>query len=380
MMFNRIVAIVLMVLFFAVPAQAQSVAPPESAARHAILIEAQTGTVLFAKEADAHMPTSSMSKIMTMYLVFEAIKDGKIKVDETLPVSKYAWQQQGSRMFVNVGERVKVEDLIRGVVVQSGNDASVVFAEALGGSEANFAEMMNAKAKELGMENSHFKNATGLPDPDHYSTARDLATLTLALQRDFPQEYRYFSELEFTYNKIKQGNRNPILYRNVGADGVKTGHTETAGYGLVASSVRDGRRLVLVVNGLEDMQARADEAALLLDWGYREFGLYSVVKAGDKLAETKVWLGEQKTVPLVAGKNLIISLPRSAKSELKTSVTYDQKVNAPVAKDQVIGKITVTAPGLSAAEVSLVAGADVKQLGFFQRIWAKLLLSIGKEP
>ena len=273
-----------------------------------------TGTTLFAKDADAQMPPSSMSKMMTMYVVFDAIKNGKLKMGDMLPVSEHAWKQEGSRMFLNVGEKAKVEDLIRGVIVQSGNDAAVVFAEGLGGSEENFAEMMNTKAQQLGMTSSHFVTATGIPDPQHYSTARDLATLALALIHDFPEDYHFFSELEFTYNNIKQGNRNPLLYRNMNVDGLKTGHTDVGGYGLTASAIRDGRRLVLVLNGMQDMQARADESAHVLDWGYREFGSYPIVKAGDKLADAKVWLGQQATVPLLASQDVVLSLPRTARA------------------------------------------------------------------
>jgi len=370
--------IIFLLLLLTFPAHAQTVAPLETEAKQAILIDVTTGTVLLAKSANEHMATSSMSKIMTMYLVFEAIRNGKLRLDDTLPVSEHAWKQDGSRMFVNVGERVKVEDLIRGVIVQSGNDAAVVLAEALGASESNFAEMMNAKAAELGMANSHFMNATGMPDPDHYSTARDLAVLAMAMMRDFPEDYHYYSEIDFTYNKIKQGNRNPLLYRNIGVDGLKTGHTEQAGFGLVASSVRDGRRLVLVVNGLNDMQERADEPAKILDWGYREFGLYPLMKKGEKMAEAKVWLGVEHTVPLVAEKDVTVTLPRSARSGLRVALSYDQPLPAPVAKGQPVGIITVTAPGMDTLEVPLVTGTNVPQVGFFARIKAQLRLLLGR--
>lgn len=372
-------ALVLFLALLAPSVQAQeTVVPPETTAKQAILVDAQTGTVLFAKDADVHMPTSSMCKIMTMYLVFEGLKTGKLHMDDTLPVSSYAWKQEGSRMFLNPGNLVKVEDLIRGVVIQSGNDASVVFAEALGGSEASFAGQMNAKAKELGMANSHFMNATGMPDPDHYSTARDLATLGIALIRDFPDRYRYFSEIEYSYNNIKQGNRNPLLYRNIGADGIKTGHTESGGFGLVASTLREGRRLVLVINGLESMQDRADEPTRLIEWGYREFGTYPVVKAGKTLGEAKVWLGEQATVPVVASKDVVLTLPRRARDGLQASVVYDEPIRAPIAEGQVVGKVVVTAPGFQPVEAPLVAGARVNELGFFARSFVKVKALFGQ--
>lgn len=372
---KKTIAFAVCLAFAPFAASAQIVAPVETAAKQAFLIDAETGTELYAKDADVPMPTSSMSKMMTMYLVFDAIRNGKIGMNDTLPASHHAWEQEGSRMFLNVGEKAKVEDLIRGVIVQSGNDAAVVFAEALGsGSEPAFAEMMNAKAKDLGLKNSHFMNATGLPDPQHYATAHDLATLAQALIRDFPEHYHYFSELEFTYNGIKQGNRNPLLYRGINVDGLKTGHTDVGGYGLTVSALRGGRRLILVLNGLQNMQARADESARLLDWGYREFGLYPIAKAGEQLADATVWLGRSATVPLMAGQDVTLTLPRSARPGLKTAITFNQPVPAPVAKGQELGKLTITAPGMETKEIPLIAGADVAQTGFFARITTKLRL------
>jgi D-alanyl-D-alanine carboxypeptidase (penicillin-binding protein 5/6) len=365
--------------FFTFPlAQAQTVAPLDVAARQVYLVDSATGTVLYAKDADTQMPTSSMSKMMTMYVVFDAIKNGKLKLDDMLPVSEHAWKQEGSRMFLNVGQQAKVEDLIRGVIVQSGNDAAVTLAEALGsGSESAFADIMNAKAKELGMNNSHFMNATGLPDPQHYSTAHDLAILAMALQHDFSEDYHYFSELSFTYNGISQGNRNPLLYRNMNVDGLKTGHTDVGGYGLTASAVRDGRRVVMVLNGMEDMQARADESAKVLDYGYREYGLYPIAKAGDIIANPTVWLGQQKNVQIFAAQDALITLPRTARSGLKVVASFDQPVAAPVFKGQAIGVLTISAPGMSDKTVQLVAAANVAEVGFFSRFFAKLGVMFG---
>jgi len=355
------------------------VAPLETAAKQTILVDASTGTVLFAKDPDTQMATSSMSKMMTIYMVFDAIKKGTLKMDDLVPTSEHAWKQEGSRMFLNVGESAKVEDLIRGVVVQSGNDAAVALAEYLGsGSEYTFADMMNTKAKELGMSKSHFMNATGLPDPQHYSTPRDLATLAVALIRDFPEDYHYFSETEFTYNKIKQGNRNPLLYRNMNVDGLKTGHADAAGYGLTASAIRGGRRLVMVLNGMKDMQARADESAHVLDYGYREFGLYPVAKANEQLGEAKVWMGQAQTVPVVASQDIALTLPRAARAGLKTAVTFDQPVQAPIAKGQLLGSLTVTAPTMEPKVIPLVAGSDVARLGFFARLGVKIHMLFNK--
>ncbi|MER2519160.1 MAG: D-alanyl-D-alanine carboxypeptidase family protein [Bdellovibrionales bacterium] len=357
---------------------APSVAPVETAAKQAFLLDATTGTPLFAKDADSKMPTSSMSKLLTMYLVFEALRDGKLRLDDTLTASEHAWKQEGSRMFLNVGQKAKVEDLVRGVIVQSGNDAAVTLAEALGGSEGNFAEMMNAKARQLGMTNSHFVNATGMPDPEHYSTARDLARLALALIRDFPQNYHYYSELEFTFNNIKQGNRNPLLYRNMNVDGLKTGHTEAGGFGLTASALRNGRRLILVLNGMTDMQARADESAQVLDWGYREFGLYRIAEAGQHLANANVWLGQSNNIELVAQQALSLTLPRAARTGLTATVDFIHPIHAPIVKGQQLGKLIVTAPGTDPVEVPLLAAKDVPRVGLLDRIAAKAKLLLHK--
>lgn len=362
---------------FVSPALA-NIAPLETTAREAILIDAATGTVLFDKNADARMPTSSMSKVLTTYLTFEAIRAGKLHLNDTLTVSEQAWKQEGSRTFLNIGQNVKVEDLVRGVIIQSGNDAAVVLAEALGGSEGNFAAMLNAKAHELGMNNSHFMNATGLPDPQHYSTAHDLAKMAIATIRDFPEDFHYYSEKEFTFNNIKQGNRNPLLYRNIGVDGLKTGHAEEAGYGLIASALRNGRRMILVVNGLSNMQERADEPTKILDWGYREWGLYPVLSKGKKLAEAPVWLGTEKTVPLIAGGDLSVSLPRSDRNNLKVTVEFNQPLTAPVLEGTTVGKIIITGTP-EPIEVPLLTGKFVGEVGFFERFGAKLHLLLGKE-
>jgi D-alanyl-D-alanine carboxypeptidase (penicillin-binding protein 5/6) len=362
------------------PNQTQTIAPVETAAKQAFLMDSATGAALYEKDADVAMPTSSMSKMMTMYMVFDALKTGKLKMDDMMPVSEHAWKIGGqgrgdsSTMFLDVNSKVKVEDAIRGVIIQSGNDAAVVFAEALGGSEGAFADLMNAKAAQLGMTHSHFVNASGMPDPQHYSTARDLAILARHLIQDFPEDYHYFSETSFTYNGHPQGNRNPLLYRNMNVDGLKTGHTDIGGYGLTASAMRDGRRLILVLNGMKDMQMRADESAKLLDWGFREYGTYPVVKTDEKLADAKVWLGEAQKVPLLASRDVTLTLPKFARASLKTAVAFDQPVEAPVAKGQKLGTLTITAAGVDAIEVPLVAGNDVPKLGFFAQLSAKLHL------
>lgn len=347
-------------------------------AKQAYMIDYDTGTVLLSKNANEHMPTSSMSKAMSMYLVFEALRDGRLSLDTKLKVSEKAWRKGGSKMFVNVGDMVKVNDLIQGVLVQSGNDAVIVLAEGLAGTEDAFAAALNEKAKELGMNDSHFMNASGWPDPGHYSTAHDLAILAHHLISDFPEDYHYFSEKEFTYNNIKQGNRNPLLYRDIGADGLKTGHTEIGGYGLMASGKRDGRRVVLVLNGMADKRTRAQEGARLLEWGLRGFKNYDLFKAGEEVTDAKVAMGQADTVPLVLHKDMKVTVPLNMKNDLKVEAVYDGPLVAPIKKGDKVGTLKVTIPRSDQVmEEPLYAGADVAQKGavgmFFAK--AKFLLS-----
>jgi len=356
----------------------KNVANVSTIARQAIVVEAKTAEVLYAKEADKVMPTSSMSKLLTMYLVFDAIKDGKLKLTDKIKVSRNAWSQKGSRMFLRENEKVSLEDLIRGVVVQSGNDAAVVLAETISGTEEDFAILLNEKAKELGMMRSHFVNATGLPDPNHYSTAQDLAKLSIALMQHHPEFYHYFSEKNFTHNKIKQGNRNPLLYRDIGVDGIKTGHTKLAGYGLIASALRDGRRVLVVVNGLSSKQERADEPAKLMDWAYREYGLYRLLKKSDKVGDAKIWLGESPMVDVSPAYDLIKSLPRSIVKKVDISLQIDKETEAPIQKGQQLGNVIINIKGLDEIKVPLVAMKEVHRVGFIRSLWERFKRLIGK--
>lgn len=366
----------LITLFAVSPAMAYTV---DTAAKQAIIIDATTGQVLFEKNADARMPTSSMSKTMTIYMVFEALKDGRLKLDSELPVSEKAWRMQGSKMFVEVGKTVKVEDLIRGVIVQSGNDATIVLAEGLAGTEESFGSAMTAKARELGMEDSSFVNASGWPDPNHYSTARDLSTLALHLVRDFPDYYKYYAETVFEWHGIKQPNRNPLLYRNIGADGIKTGHTEAAGYGLIGSGVRDGRRVVMVLNGMESDKQRAEESGRLLDWALRDFENVSFFKPGETVEEAVVVMGKAPTVPLITDKELFVTIPKYNKDKIAVKAEYQGPLEAPIAKGQPIGKLVVSLPDRGAIELPLIAGADVQRLGFFAGSVEKMKLFLSNK-
>jgi len=354
-----------MMLVLALTSPAQAI---DTKAREAILIDATTGAVLLEKDADAPMPPASMSKIMTVYMVFTRLEEGRLSLDDTLPVSERAWKMGGSKMFVEVGSEIRVEDLLQGVIVQSGNDACIVLAEGLAGSEEAFAEAMTEKAREIGLTDSNFTNATGWPDPDHRTTARDLATLALRTIRDFPDYYHYYGEKEFVWSEIRQGNRNPLLYKTVGADGLKTGHTEEAGYGLTASAVQGDRRLILVVSGLESVRERSEESERLLRWGFREFDNYALFKADDTVDEAPVWLGEATTVPLVANEDLVLTLTRNARKGMKVSVNYASPIPAPIEQGQELAQLVVTPSEGDAVSFPLYAGASVAQKGPFGRL------------
>jgi D-alanyl-D-alanine carboxypeptidase (penicillin-binding protein 5/6) len=342
----------------------------ETLAKQVVLLDMTTGTVLFSKNADALMTPSSMSKIMTVYKLFERLKDGSLSLTDTFSVSEKAWRKKGSKMFVRVKSRVKIEDLIRGIIVQSGNDATIVVAEGLSGSEAAFADELNKTAKKLGMTNSNFVNASGWPDPGHLTTARDLAKLAVATIKDFPSFYHYYSEKSFTYNGIKQGNRNPTIYRNIGADGLKTGHTEAGGYGLTTSSIRKDRRLILVVNGLPSKKARATEPERLLDWGFREFKNYKLFKAGETITNVKVWMGDSGSIPILIKKDLILTLQRHVRKGMKVKVVVNSPVSAPITKGDVLGILKIETPNNKSLEFPLVSGVSVKKLGLFSKLGA----------
>ncbi|ALG71294.1 D-Ala-D-Ala carboxypeptidase [Azospirillum thiophilum] len=342
----------------------------DTIAKQAILLDLTSNTVLFEKNADERMAPSSMSKIMTGYMVFEALKSGRLSLDSTLPVSERAWRMQGSKMFVELHNNIKVDDLIKGMIVQSGNDACIVLAEGLSGSESAFAEQANRRARELGLKASNFANSTGWPDPNHYMTARDLALLAEHLIKEFPEYYRYYSIREFKYHGINQGNRNPLLYRGMDVDGMKTGHTDAGGYGLTASGEREGRRLLLVVNGLPSMQARADESARLLEWGFREFASYTLYKGGETIEQIPVWLGERETVPVTVPQNLSVTMARTDRPGMKVSLISNSPVAAPIKKGDTVGKLVISAPGFPGKEVPVVAAQDVPKAGIFGRAFA----------
>lgn len=344
----------------------------ETTARQVILVDFQTNATMFERAADERMAPSSMTKLLTLYVVFQALREGRLQLTDEMPVSERAWRMQGSKMFVMVGTRVRVDDLLRGVIVQSGNDACIVLAEGLSGSEEAFAEVMNETARRLGMANSNFRNSSGWPDNDHYSTARDLAILARHLIADFPDHYSLFSERVFAYNGITQPNRNPLIGRTPGADGLKTGHTEAAGYGLTASATRDGRRVILVVNGLASMRARAEESERLMDWAFREYANYTLLRAGAVLERADVWMGLVPDVPLTVANDLVVTLPRRSRPQMRVTAVYDQPIRAPIRQGQEIGRVLINTPGVEPVDLPLIAGADVERLGTVGRVSATI--------
>lgn len=346
----------------------------ETSAKQVILLDHDTGTVLYEKDADTTMFPASMSKMMTVLMVFDRLRDGGLTMESKLPVSEKAWRMGGSKMFVRVGEEVSVADLLRGIIVSSGNDASIVAAEAIGGTEERFAEMMTKRGKEIGLDGTVFRNATGWPDPGHVTTARDLAKLASYVVRQFPEYYTIYSEREFTYGKsldgkpITQSNRNPLIYQGGGADGLKTGHTEAAGFGLTASGVRDDRRLVMVIHGMDSVRTRSQESRRLLDWGFREFDNYALFKGGETVESATVWLGDKPAVALVLEDDLTITLPRGRRTGMKVVVKYQGPVSSPIAKGQQVATLEISGPGFEPMSRPLHAAEDVGQLAFFGRI------------
>ncbi len=362
------------------PSRVIAETPFETLAEAAILVDFPSGQVLYEKNADVPREPASMSKLMTAFMLFERIAEGELSLDDEFLVSEKAWRMGGSKMFVEVGDRVRVEDLLRGIIIQSGNDACIVVAEALAGTEQAFAVQMTARGRELGLTGSTFKNASGWPDAEHLMTVRDLATLAAAIIERFPEHYHYYGERGFTYAGIEQGSRNPLLRAGVeGVDGLKTGHTAAAGYGLVASAERAGQRLVLVVAGLDTPGERRREAERLLEYGFRAFRSYRLFAADETVVEAPVWLGDRAAVPLVAGDDVRVTLSAAARDALQVAVAYDAPIRAPVAAGAPVGEIVLQAPGMSARRLPLLVGEDVAEASLVGRAWTALrLLATGR--
>ena len=357
----------------------------DTSAEFAYVTDFASGKVLMDKDPDSPMKPASMAKIMTVYVAFQRIADGSLSLDDTFLISEKAWRKGGSKTFVEVGKQVAVRDLLMGVVVQSGNDAAIAIAEGISGTESGFAEEMNYVARQLGMTNTVFKNATGWPDPDQVTTARDLNILATALIRDFPPQdfpdlYPMFAEKTFTYNGIKQGNRNPLVYGTQGADGLKTGHTEESGYGLVGSAMREGQRVVMVLNGMTSMKQRSSESRRLMDLMFREFRQYRFFDKGQAVDRAVVWLGNEPRVDLVLEEPLHLVLSRTDRRRMKMSVQWNDPVPAPVTAGQKIGTLTLDFPDRTMS-YDLTAAKDVAELGMFDRVGEALkFLIFGAGP
>lgn len=352
-------------------------APPQLAAKSWILMDANTGRILVEENANQSLPPASLTKMMSSYVISSEMAKGRFDADAKVPISVTAWKMGGSKMFVREGTEVAVQDLLRGLIIQSGNDATVALAEFVAGAESSFAEVMNQYASILGMRNSHFVNATGWPAEGHVTTAHDLAILARALIQDYPEHYKLYAEKHYTYNNIPQRNRNLLLWRDKSVDGIKTGHTEEAGYCLVSSALRDDMRLVAVVMGTNSEEARARESSKLLSYGFRYYETAKIYQAGAVLRpDVRVWFGEDDKVNLITDKDLYLTLPRGARDDLEAVVHVDDVVRAPLSSTGELGSLTVTYEGEVLLRESLVADHKIDEAGFFARIWDHLLLLI----
>ena len=345
-------------------------------ARAAIVIDLTSGAVLLEKNADTPIPPASMSKLMTLEVVFDALDNGRLALDDTFRTSERAAAMGGSKMFIRSGEVVSIDNLLRGVIVQSGNDAAVALAEAISGTEEAFATLMNQRAADIGLTGSRFANATGWPDPKHRMSPRDLAALAERIIAQYPKHYTMFSETEFTWDGITQSNRNPLLGVGIGADGLKTGHTEEAGYGLVASAKRGERRILLVVTGLESARQRSQEAERLINWAFRAFETARLYKAGEPVAEAGIWIGAVDRVALAPARDLIVTVPYGLLEKAKISAHFSEPVEAPVEAGAELGRLEVVLPGVTPVSVPLVAVERVERGGITARFEAAARLLI----
>ena len=348
--------------------------PPSTGAKSFIIQDYGSGNILAEENSDVSVEPASITKLMTAYAVFNELKSGNISLDDIVTISEKAWRTPGSRMFVEVGKQVTVEDLLQGMIVQSGNDATVALAEYVAGSEDSFAALMNKHAEEIGLTGSHFMNSTGLPDENHYMTARDIAQLSTLLIRNYPEYYNWYSQKEYTFNDITQHNRNRLLWRDDSVDGLKTGHTESAGYCLVTSAEKEGMRLITVVLGTSSDNARTDASQALLNYGFRFFETHKLYDAGTQLTTSRVWKGSSETIALGIDKPLYVTIPRGQYNSLDASMNIDQRIMAPVNAGQPLGSVLVKLGEQVVADQPLVSLQAIGEGSFWQRITDEGLL------
>lgn len=351
-------------------------APPSIDAKGFVLMDANSGIVIAQQNANERMAPASLTKLMTLYVTFQALQNNQIHLEDPVHISEQAWRTGGSRMFVKVGTDVSLEDLIQGVTVASGNDACVAMAEYVGGNEPSFAQIMNDTAKRLGMENSHYVDSNGLPSADHYSTPYDMAILARSIIQTYPQYYHYFSEKWFTYNNIKQPNRNRLLWRDPTVDGLKTGHTDDAGYCLIASSNRDDMRLIAVVMGSPSDGARTEAAQALLNYGFRYYQTYKVLEGNQTIATPRVWLGEEKHGQLGLAQPLFVTVPRGNHENVKATINVQPKLKAPLKKGEVYGQVTVTVNDTVISTTPVIALKDDLRAGWWRRVTDRIAMTI----
>jgi D-alanyl-D-alanine carboxypeptidase (penicillin-binding protein 5/6) len=341
-------------------------AAPDVAAKNYLLVDFASGKVLAEKGADEKIEPASITKLMTAYVVDKELEAGRLTLDDIVNISEKSWRMGGSRMYLEVGTKVSVHELLKGLIIQSGNDASVALAEHIAGTEDAFVQLMNQYAMELGMNNTHFVNSTGWPDPQHLTTARDIATLAMAIIREYPEHYSWYAEKEFTYNNIKQYNRNKLLWRDESVDGIKTGHTESAGYCLVSSALRGDMRVVSVVLNTDSEKSRANVSQALLNYGFRFFESHTLYRQGEVLSRPRIWKGEFETLTVGLDKDLAISIPRGAYDQLNATMDIDKNIEAPVSKGQKVGEVKVSLEGDLIETVPLVALEDVNEGSLFR--------------
>ncbi|EON91303.1 serine-type D-Ala-D-Ala carboxypeptidase [Marinobacter lipolyticus SM19] len=375
--FRALTVLLLLVLIPLGSANAQTVlipSPPQVAASSYILMDPLSGRVLMDENSNERLPPASLTKMMTAYIVERELDEGRLSMSDMVPISVNAWRTEGSRTFVQEGTEVSVEDLLKGVIIQSGNDASVALAEFVAGSEGAFVDIMNQQAQLLGMNDTHFENATGLPSPDHFSTAHDLARLAMAIINDYPENYPLYAEKHFTYNNIRQPNRNSLLWRDDSVDGLKTGHTEEAGYCLVASAKRNGTRLIAVVMGTDSTGARAQEVQKMLNYGFRYYESEKLFGAGQELIKARIWGGRDDELSVGVTEEVNVTIPRGSRDSLESTVDLDSVIKAPIKVGDELGRVQVKLGDDVIVDQPVLALSDVPEGGLFKRLWDAIKL------